>query len=121
MRILKNKSFSKWSKEEGLKNTILLKAADEIEQGLFDANLGGHIYKKRVPLDGKGKSGGARVLVAFKQDELMVFIYGFSKNQKGNITDKERDALKALARIYFSYSEEQLDEAIIADKLIEVI
>ena len=50
----------------------------------------------------------------------MLFIYGFSKNQVDNIKDKEKDALKELAKIYFSYSQKQLDETVHAGKLIEV-
>jgi hypothetical protein len=34
--------------------------------GLIDADLGGSVYKKRVPLTGRGKHGVARVLVATK-------------------------------------------------------
>jgi hypothetical protein len=35
-------------------------AAAEMVQGLIDANLGGHLVKKRVALRGRGKSAGAR-------------------------------------------------------------
>lgn len=121
MRILKNKAFNKWAKEEKLDDSALLKAATEMEQGLFEANLGGSIYKKRVSINGRGKRSGARVIVAFKLNEIIIFIYGFSKKQKSNITDKEREALKVLAKMYFSNSEEQLDEAVNAGKFIEVI
>lgn len=121
MRIFKNKTFNKWAKEEDIENDILLKVVEELQNGLFEANLGGCVYKKRISMDGKGKRGGARIIVAFKLNEITVFIYGFSKKQKGNITKKEEDALKELAKMYFSYSEEQLDEAVNAGKFIEVI
>jgi len=37
-----------------------------MRRGLIDADLGGHLVKKRVPLPGRGKSGGARTIVAFR-------------------------------------------------------
>ncbi len=46
MIVFKNKYFHLWAKAEGLTNKILKKAIDEIELGLFDANLGGGLYKK---------------------------------------------------------------------------
>jgi hypothetical protein len=46
MRIFKNKAFFSWSKEEKLTNISLKKAIQEIEDGLFEANLGGSVFKK---------------------------------------------------------------------------
>jgi len=57
MRVFKNKMFFKWAKSEGLTDSILLKAAKEIDQGLVDASLGGDLVKKRVPRKGEGKRG----------------------------------------------------------------
>jgi hypothetical protein len=39
----------------------------EMNQGLYDARLGGSVFKKRIPLDGRGKRGGARTILAFKK------------------------------------------------------
>jgi hypothetical protein len=41
--------------------TAPMKAIAEMAAGLIDADLGGSVYKKRVPLPGRGKSGGARI------------------------------------------------------------
>jgi hypothetical protein len=60
-----------------------------MSQGLVEANLGGHVVKKRVALDGRGKSAGVRTLLAFKLNDIAFFLYGFAKNQQSNITDKE--------------------------------
>ena len=77
MRIYKNKAFHKWATKEGLNNKALLEAVTEIEKGLIDANLGGHLYKQRVAVGGKGKSGGVRILLAYKPADKVFFIYGF--------------------------------------------
>ena len=37
----------------------VLKAIDEMEQGLVGADLGGNVYKKRVPCRGEEKAGAA--------------------------------------------------------------
>jgi hypothetical protein len=47
-----------------LTEKVLRAAVVEMEQGLIDADLGGGVVKKRVALPGRGKSGGARTLVA---------------------------------------------------------
>ena len=53
-----------------------------MECGLIDADLGGGIIKKRVPLPGRGKSGSVRTLVASKRNGKWFFLYGFEKNDK---------------------------------------
>lgn len=59
-----------------------------MEQGLIDADLGGHVFKKRVAIQGTGKSGGARVLLAYQINEKVFFVYAFSKNKRANISKK---------------------------------
>lgn len=54
-RILKTRTFNRWLRKTLLTDTALLKAIDEMEQGLVDADLGGNIYKKRVALPGARK------------------------------------------------------------------
>jgi len=120
MRILKNKPFSQWTRKLKISDQTLVAAMNEMMQGLYEANLGGHIYKKRLPLGDKGKSGGARTIVAFKMNDKAIFVYGFSKSERSNITKKEEDGLKDLAKIYFGYDENQLNKAIKAGILIEV-
>ncbi len=118
--ILKNKPFAHWAKKLKITNCILLDVLNDMTHGLYEANLGGNVYKKRIPIGNRGKSGGARTIIAFKMQEKAIFIYGFSKNEKSNITKKEEDALKALAKIYFNYSDDQILKAIKAGELIEV-
>lgn len=120
MRILKNKEFHKWQKEVRLTDLALKKAINEIESGLYEANLGGNVFKKRVALDNRGKSGGARTIIAFKLNNNAFFIYGFSKNARVNITRKENNALKELAKVYFSYDKKEIDHAVKLGELIEV-
>ncbi|MCI0410661.1 MAG: type II toxin-antitoxin system RelE/ParE family toxin, partial [Acidobacteria bacterium] len=49
------------------RSAALHEAVSEIEQGLIDADLGGHVVKKkRVGLPGRVKRGGAGTIVATK-------------------------------------------------------
>jgi hypothetical protein len=120
MQIFQTKWFAHWADKEGLSPQVLCAAVAEIGQGLVDANLGGHVVKKRVALSGRGKSGGVRTLLAFKMNDKAFFMYGFAKNQQSNITDKELKALKLLAAKLLAYDSRQLAIAIAAQELYEI-
>jgi hypothetical protein len=83
-----------------------------LSRGQFEVNLGGCLYKKRVALGSKGKSGGARTIIVFRHDDKAFFIYGFSKNRKENITLDEEAALKKIGKVYLSYDERQIQKAL---------
>lgn len=74
MRLYKTKVFYKWAAREGLTDSALQVAVDELVQGIGDA-LGGGVYKKRVALPGRGKRSGARTLLAFKKGESVFFSF----------------------------------------------
>ena len=57
MQVYKNKWFHRWAAREGLGDQTLLAAVKEMEAGLIDAKLGGHVVKKRVTTPGHGKRG----------------------------------------------------------------
>lgn len=121
MRVFKNKAFSKWATKEGLSDGALLVAVEEIVRGLVDADLGGHVFKKRVAVGGRGKSGGVRTLLAYRAGDKTFFIYGFAKSVRANISDKELKALKLYADILLSYSKAELNKAVKSGILIEVV
>ncbi len=120
MDVFKNKVFHVWAKSKNLLDVTLMEAVQEMEKGLYEANLGGNVYKKRLAIPGRGKRGGSRTILAYKTSDKAFFIYGFSKNKQENITLKEEQALKKLAKIYLSYDRGQLDQAIKAGELFEV-
>ncbi len=120
MRVFKTKSFHRWASKEGLNDTSLRAAIDEIQRGLIAADLGGHVFKKRVSLPGRCKSGGMRTLIAFKQEHHMFFVYGFAKNARANINKTELEALRLLADELLGYTNRVLDKALKAKELIEV-
>jgi len=120
MRIFKTRAFDRWATKIKLCNQSLQQAITEIELGQYEVNLGGSLYKKRIALGNKGKSGGARVIIAFKCENRAFFVYGFSKKQKENTTLGELEALKKLAKLYFAYTEEQIKNILELKEFIEV-
>lgn len=120
MNIYKNKLFDKWAAKEGIDDSDLTIAVREIEQGLVDANLGGNILKKRIAIGHKGKSGGARTILAYQIEDKAFFIYGFAKNSQANIKKEELQALKLYAKTLLNYSNDEIALAILHKALIEV-
>ncbi len=121
MTSFKLKWFHKWARKEDISDNALQKAIQEMEQGLIDADLGGHVYKKRVRIKGRGKSAGVRILIAFQSKQMSFFMYGFTKKQRDNIEDNELSALKILAKKLLSYTDEELSKAIETGEIIEVL
>jgi hypothetical protein len=120
VEIYKIAAFSEWAEEYNVSDELLFDTITEMQNGLFDTNLGGYVYKKRIPLDNKGKRGGARTIIAFKYNDKAFFIYSFAKNKKANISDKELKALKKLAKVYFSLTDKEITEALQLGNLIKV-
>lgn len=78
MAIYKTKVFERWSSKEELSDKALCKAVQEMKVGLFDADLGGGLFKKRIARQGKGKSGGYRTLVATNKGDQWFFVCNYS-------------------------------------------
>ena len=119
-RILKTRTFNRWLRKTLLSNTALLKAIAGMERGLVDADLGGNVYKKRVALPGRGKSGSTRTLIATNREDRLIFMYGFEKNERENITQAELAYLQGIAQIFLTYSSDELQLAIAKGEFLEV-
>jgi len=113
--------FSKWAEKQKIPTGELSKAIEEIKNDNFEANLGGYIIKKRIRFEGKGKSGSGRTIICYKQEDRAIFIHGFAKNEKANLTPKELIAFKETAKILLNLSPEAINIAIRNGDLIEVI
>ena len=119
-RVFKTRYFSRWMRKTELTDQALCTAIDEMTQGLFDADLGGGVIKKRVGLSGRGKRGGARTLIATNKENRWFFVYGFEKNDRANISDDELEALKDLAEQLLVRTGKQLTEALNDGTLTEI-
>lgn len=112
MDTYKTKVFNRWADKENLKDDALCRAIREVVDGLLDADLGGGLIKKRVAAEGRGKRGSYRTLIAFRCGDRAVFLYGFGKNERANIDDKEAKVLKLLARQFLAYEKTEIQIAI---------
>tara|TARA_R110000868_G_scaffold31675_4_gene116042 strand:+ start:59 stop:439 length:381 start_codon:yes stop_codon:yes gene_type:complete len=120
LRVIKTREFAKWAEKEGLLDESLMKAINEIEVGLIDANLGGNLLKKRVSLGAKGKSSGLRTIIAYKSKDKYFFIYGYKKNKRSNISKIELKALKKLGDFLIFMTNKDIIKAILAKELREL-
>jgi hypothetical protein len=57
VRIFKTKTFECWMSKADMTDASLIKAINEMEQGLVDADLGGWLFKKRVALHTRNYRG----------------------------------------------------------------
>jgi hypothetical protein len=120
MVIYMTRWFERWARKQGLTTGLLCIAAREMSDGLFDADLGGGLFKKRVARAGQGKSGGFRTLVVTNKGDRWVFVFGFPKNERSNIDKDETEALKKLAAHLLSLNALALEQAQSAKELMKV-
>ena len=118
--ILKRKGFARWQAGEKLPDAALCKAVKEMEDGLIDADLGAFLYKKRVARSGGGKSGGYRTLLSARMGDRYVFLHGFPKSDKANITQDEKKALRFAGKVFLDLSGQALSQALKSGVLVEV-
>ncbi len=114
------KHFSKWASKQKIPAHELVTALAEVHAGNFEANLGGHIYKKRIRFEGQGKSGSGRTIICYKKEENAIFIHGFAKNEKSNLSKKELRVIKELSKILLGLSSEEMAIAMENGDIIEV-
>jgi hypothetical protein len=118
--VFKLKTFGRWARKLVTDEALCL-AAREIEQGIFEADLGGGVCKKRVAIAGKGKSGSTRTLVAKKHERAIFFLVGREKSEPGSdFSDKVIDAAKLVAKGLEHASAAQLAEMVDAGTIEEI-
>lgn len=120
MTIYKTRWFARWARKEGLSDKALCQAVEEMSEGLYEANLGGHLLKKRIARPGEGKRGGFRTIVATNLKGRWYFVYGFAKNERDNIEKDEEAALKELAARLLTMLPQALAKALEAGEVTEV-
>ena len=120
MRTFKTRTFQRWADKIGVTDLALLEAVAEMECGLIDTNLGANLYKKRVALPGRGKSGSTRTIIATQFAGVLFFLYGFEKNDRNNISTKELALYQSLAHGFLSMTQDQITTAMAGQVLTEI-
>jgi hypothetical protein len=120
MRIFKTRWLVRFARREGILDASLRQAIERAEAGLVDADLGGGLIKQRVARKGKGKSGGYRMLVAYRVGDRAVFLYGFAKSDRDNISASELSTARSLGGVWLSASIVRIARAIDEEELQEI-
>jgi len=120
VRLFKTKWFMRYARQERIDDHSLLEAIERAERGLVDVDLGGGIIKQRIARTGQGRSGGFRLLVGYRSGNLAVFLYGFAKNERDNITPDDLDTLREIGATWIAAKKEHLENAIKEGILTEV-
>lgn len=120
MRVFKTKSFCRWADRAGVADINLLGCVTEMESGLIHADLGGHLFKRRVALPGSGKRGGARTILASRFGGVCFFLFGFEKNERDNASPRELALYRRLAAELLGLSDAQIAAALAGEVLTEV-
>ena len=114
------RAFRRWAIRVAVSRAELQDAAARLERGLIDANLRGNLYKQRIALPGRGRSGGARAIIATRFAGIVVFLYGFEKNERESVTEREIELYRGIARELLAMNENQTACALAEGVLWEV-
>jgi len=67
-----------------------------------------------------GAAGGYRTIIAFRSGDRSMFMYGFAKNSKANLSDDELEVYRRLAIVFLEADAAMLQKLIAAGELKEV-
>jgi hypothetical protein len=73
-----------------------------------------------VALQGRGKSAGARTIVATKFEQRWIFLFGFEKNERSNIDANELKVLQELAASLLDLDQQAIASAVSAGQLFQL-
>jgi hypothetical protein len=118
VRVFKTKGFARFARRERISDAYLCGAVRRAERGLLDADLGGGVIKQRMARPGQGRSGGHRVLIAYRPKTRSVFLFGFAKSARGNVDEDELATAREIAKGWLDADGKGLALAV-AEGLIE--
>ena len=113
MRAFLVPQVAKLARKERLPDAALCRAAREVVAGTLgagEADLGGGLFKKRVARTGGGKSGGYRVIVAYRppRTERVLFTYAFAKNAAATLAPQGHDALAKAGQAFLAADDDHV-------------
>ncbi len=120
MRVFKTTWFSRFAHKEEISDQKLADTVRDIEKGPNDADSGRGLVKKRVARAGRGKRGGYRTIIVYRAGDRAIFLYGFSKSAKVNLSALELEALQKVAQIYPGLTVPDIAKALKEGELEEV-
>ncbi len=109
---LKTKWFNKWAKKNSISDKNLLNAVENVSNNLGVSNLANGLYKVRISKEGHGKSESFRTILVYKKSDIVIFVYGFSKNEKDNLDENELKYFKKLAKYLLEIERQKYSELV---------
>lgn len=79
------------------------------------------MVKLRIARLGKGKSGGYRTIITYRQERLAVFLFGFAKSDQSNVSPAQLADLKKAAVHFLARAERELDDDVDEGRLEEIV
>lgn len=98
----------------------LREAIERAERSLIDADLDRGLIKQRVARQGKRRSGGYRVIVAYRAKGRAIFLFGFAKSERDNIGTDNLIDLRELAENWLAASTAKMQMELEIGNLQEV-
>jgi hypothetical protein len=120
VRIFKTRWLARFARRQRIEDRSLIEAIARAGRGLIDADLGGGIIKQRVARPGQGRSGGHRMLIAYRAGDRAVFLYGFAKNERDNIDADELVTLREIGGAWLDAAPRRIERALSEKTLEEV-
>jgi hypothetical protein len=125
MRVFLVPQVARLMRKERLPVAMLCRIAREVLAGTFgagEADLGAWLFKKRIARPGRGKSGGYRVIVAYRPltTERVLFTYAFAKNAAATLTPQGHEALAKAAAAFLAADDRQVAALLVSGDAGEV-
>jgi hypothetical protein len=120
VRIYKTKVFKRFQRKERVSDAALREAIDRAGSGLIDAALGRSLIKQRVARDGGGKRGGLRTVIAYRKGMRAIFMFGFAKSGRDNISTADERDLAMTGTLLLGLNEQGIATLMANDELWEV-
>jgi hypothetical protein len=120
VRVFLTRGVERFARRQRIADASLGEAIERAERGIIDADLGGGLIKQRVARPGQGRSGGFRMIVAYRAAGRAVFLYAFAKSDRDNIDDDELEALRTIGANWLAASAELVGQAIEDGELKEI-
>lgn len=125
VKIYVTDEFEKLMHKAKLDDDVIVKVANELNDGLHDGELqSGSLYKKRIPSPGQGKRESNRSVIAIKKGDRLFFVDGWRKKdvpKKGKeIPYKLMETYKLIGDSFLRFTDEQIKQNILDGLLREV-
>lgn len=100
---------------------MMATACAEIAAGLTDADLGSNLYKKRIPIEGRGKSGGLRTIIASRFNGRWFILAIWAKSDLVNIPSDQLRCLKQQTALLLELEDAAIEILIANGSLVQIL